>query len=126
MSLHEKDQNQHLEHVPLQFPEHVMTNEFPGGAQRGGGGREGPEIRRQCGYDLQDEVQQVDALTHFHAPNQSLTSLSQRALKHQGPLAPALDSKRSQLLKRTAELRSKAREVDACLEVLTHSCTCRF
>ena len=39
MSLHEKDQNQHLEHVPLQFPEHVMTNESPGGAQRGGGGR---------------------------------------------------------------------------------------
>lgn len=69
---------------------------------------------------LQDEVRQVDALTHFHAPDQSLTSLSQRALSHQGPLAPALDSKRSQLLKSTAELRSKVREVDACLEVRTH------
>lgn len=66
---------------------------------------------------LQDEVRQVGALTHFHAPDQSLTSLSRRALTHQGPLAPALDSKRRQLLKSTAELKGKAREVDACLEV---------
>ena len=69
---------------------------------------------------LQAEVRQTDALTSFHAPDQSLTSLSQKALKHQGPLAPALDSKRMQLMNRTAELRSKARELDACLEVHTH------
>ena len=68
----------------------------------------------------------MDALTHFHAPDQSLSGLSQRALNHQGPLAPALDNKRTQLLKRTAELRSKAREIDACLQVRTHSWTCKF
>ncbi|KAL3145685.1 hypothetical protein ABBQ32_003220 [Trebouxia sp. C0010 RCD-2024] len=65
-----------------------------------------------------DEVRQVDALTHFHAPDQSLTSLSQKALTHSRPLAPALDTKRTQLLTRTAELRRKAREVDACLQAL--------
>ena len=53
----------------------------------------------------------------FHAPDQSLTSLHQKALLREGPLEPALHTKRKRLIERSSELRLKAQELDATLEV---------
>lgn len=68
-------------------------------------------------YWLQTDIQQREALVHFHAPDHSQTSLQQKALLRGGPLEPALHSRRRQLITRTAELKMKARELEAALEV---------
>ena len=73
---------------------------------------------------LQTDIQQREALVHFHAPDHSQTSLQQKALLQQGPLEPALHSRRQQLIARTAELKMKARELDAALQVCTLSACC--
>lgn len=72
---------------------------------------------------MQAGIQQREALVHFHAPDHSQTSLQQKALMQQGPLETALQSRRDQLMARTAELKTKARELDAALEVsyLSHT-----
>lgn len=66
---------------------------------------------------LQTDIQQRQALVHFHAPDHSQTSLQQKALMQQGPLEPALQSRREALTARTAELKMKAHELNAALEV---------
>ena len=73
---------------------------------------------------LQTDIQQREALVHFHAPDYSQTSLQQKALLQQGPLEPALHSRRQQLLARTAELKMKARELDAALQVCSLTACC--
>ena len=73
---------------------------------------------------LQTDIQQREALVHFHAPDHSQTSMQQKALLREGPLEPALQSRRQQLITRTAELKMKARELDAALEV--SSCIAGF
>ena len=69
---------------------------------------------------MQNNIFWTDALVQFHAPDQSLTSLHQKALLREGPLEPALHTKRKRLVDRSAELRQKAQELDATLEVWFH------
>ena len=62
-------------------------------------------------------MQKSNALVHFHAPDQSFTTLPQRACSTKAPLKPALHSKCKHIMERSAELRRKASESDAVLEV---------
>ena len=56
-------------------------------------------------------------MVQFHDPDQSLTALHRKAVLRAGPLEPALAQKRERLLKASAELQKKTREVEASLEV---------